>query len=439
MQQLLIYCPKVSPRIKYTFNFIFREILSCDFEFTSIASDFERSSAPKISYAEKSSAEELFFCAAPLLTQHHIEPITITTTLFGDQEVPFAVKGGALPFDMFAATFYFMSRYEEYLSFTADDHGRYPAEASLQYRLNLLETPVIDGWALILKNILIKKFPALIFGKRKFNFVPTIDVDRAYHFKSSGLIKNTARILKAAMKLNTEKVVDIILTGLGQDDPFDTYDYLTDVHERYHQRATFFFLLAHNGHEEFDQNVSPENETFIELIGKIASKSNIGIHPSYASNTETKKIREELIRLQEITGQRVDSSRQHFLKLHLPHTYLKLIKAGINHDYSMGYASQVGFKAGTCTPFFWYDLQLEKQSHLKVHPFAVMDVTLQQYLGLNPAQAMEKIAQLIASVSLVDGTLCSLWHNESLSEKGKWKGWKAVYEAMLKNAPDLSS
>ncbi|SFG61353.1 polysaccharide deacetylase family protein [Pedobacter insulae] len=433
MQPLLIYCPKVSPRTKYIFNFIFREILSCDFEFTSMVSDFEQSTAPKISYAEKALGEELFFCADTLLTKHIIEPVDLKTTLFGDQEVPFSVKTGALPFDVFAASFYFLSRYEEYLPFKADDHDRFPAEQSLQYKLNLLESPVIDGWALILKNILLRKFPNLIFGKRKFTFIPTIDVDRAYHFRSSGLIKNTARFLKAAMKLNTEKVVDIVLTGLGQDDPFDTYDYLTDIHKRYKQRPTFFFLLAKKGHEEFDTNVNPDDETLINLITKIASKADIGIHPSYASNTDTKKIAEELISLQEITQQKVDSSRQHFLKLHLPHTYLKLIKAGINHDYSMGYASQVGFKAGTCTPFFWYDLQLEKQTHLKIHPFAVMDVTLQQYLKLSPEMAMSKVEQLIASVKMVDGTLCSLWHNESLSEKGKWKGWKAVYEYLLKN------
>src|SRR5215217_2585997 len=101
MQRLLIYCPKVSPRAKYIFNFIFREILGCDFEFTSIAADFEQSIGPKMSYAEKPLGDELFFCAAPLLTKHTIEPVVITPTLFGDQQVPFAVKGGALPFDVF--------------------------------------------------------------------------------------------------------------------------------------------------------------------------------------------------------------------------------------------------------------------------------------------------------------------------------------------------
>lgn len=432
--QLLIYIPKVTPRIKYIFNFIFREILSCDFELTSIAEDFMQSSLPKMSYADAALDEELFFACTPLLMQYQIEPITITETTFGDQKVPFAVSNGTLPFDVFAASFYFLSRYEEYLPFEADEHQRFPAEHSLQQQLGLLEFPVIDGWALILKNILLKKFPSLIFGKRKFNFVPTIDVDRAYHFRSSGLIKNTARLIRAAVSLNTEKIAAIVRTGIGLNDPFDTYAYLADIHQQYRLKPIFFFLLAKHGHEEFDQNINPTNEAFKTLISSVAKEAQIGLHPSYASNIETKKMSEELFTLQQLTNKKVDQSRQHFLKIQLPQTYLQLIKAGIHHDYSMGYSSKIGFRAGTCTSFFWYDLQLEKQTHLKIHPFMVMDVTLQQYLKLSPEQANQKIDELLSSVKLVNGTFCSLWHNESLSETGRWKGWKAVYEEMLKNS-----
>jgi len=432
--QLLIYSPTVTPRIKYVFNFIFREILICDFEFTSIAADFIVSNSPKISYANLPLGDELFFNATTLLYNHGIEPVEIIETFFGDQRVPFAVENSALPFDIFAASFYFLSRYEEYLPFEADEHNRFPAEKSLQHKLDILKIPVIDGWAIILKNILLKKYPALSFGKRKFTFIPTIDVDRAYHFRSSGLLKNTTRILKAVANLNTERIVNIIKTGLGQTDPFDTYEYLTEIHQKYELKPIYFFLLAKEGHEQFDQNIHPEDEAFKNLISNVVQTAQIGIHTSYASNTETKKISEEIKTLEQIINKKVDSSRQHFLKIHLPRTYLKLIKAGINHDYSMGYASQVGFRAGTCTSFFWYDLQLEKQSHLKIHPFAVMDVTLQQYLKLNPTQAIQIIEELLASVKLVDGTFSSLWHNESLSETGKWKGWKAVYEEMLKNS-----
>jgi hypothetical protein len=432
--QLLIYSPKVTPRIKYIFNFIFREILICDFEFTSIAADFIKSTAPKISYSDMPLGDELFFCCSQLLIKHKVEPIDFKLADFGGQQVPFAVEKSTLPFDIFAASFYFLSRYEEYLPFVADEHQRYPAELSLQYKLDLLKTPIIDKWAIILKNILVKKFPSLTFGKRKFRFVPTIDVDRAYHFRSSGLVKNTARIIKAAVNLNAEKIVDIIKTGLGSHDPFDTYEYLNAIHQQYQLQPIFFFLFSKQGHEEFDQNINPEDEVFKKLIREVSEIAQIGVHTSYASNIETKKIGEELLALQQITQKKIDVSRQHFLKIHLPQTYLQLIKAGINHDYSMGYASQIGFRAGTCTSFFWYDLQLEKQSHLKVHPFAVMDVTLQQYLKLTPKEAIEKIEELLSNVKLVEGTFCSLWHNESLSETGKWKGWKTVYGEMLKNS-----
>jgi hypothetical protein len=436
MMQLLIYSPKVTPRIKYIFNFIFREILVCDFEFTSIAADFVKSSLPKISYHTVPLGDELFFCCNPLLTQHKFGPIDIKLTKFGDQQVPFAVDKGTLPFDLFAASFYFLSRYEEYLPFEADEHGRFPAEKSLQYQLDVLKTPIIDNWAIILKNILLKKFPTLNFGKRKFQFVPTIDVDRAYRFRSNGFVKNTTRMIKAALKLNTEKIAAIIKTGLGQDDPFDTYPYLTAIHSQYKLQPIFFFLLAKHGHQKFDQNINPNDEVLKNLINEVARHAQIGMLTSYASNIESNKISGELSSLQEITGKKADFSRQHFLKLHLPHTYLQLIKAGINHDYSMGYAAQVGFRAGTCTPFFWYDLQLEKQTHLKVHPFAVMDVTLRQYLKLNPIQAISKIEELLGNVKLVNGIFCSLWHNESLSESGKWKGWKVVYDEMLKGSAE---
>jgi len=249
--QLLIYCPKVTPRIKYIFNFIFREVLAGDFELTSIADDFIASTQPKFSYAEKPLADELFFCAAPLLAEHTITPVDFAFADFGDQKVPFAVENSALPFDVFAASFYFLSRYEEYLPFEADEHQRFRAELSLQYKLGLLAVPIIDAWALILKNILLKAFPALTFAPKKFRFVPTIDIDRAYHFRSSGLLKNTIRFFKAARQLKTEKMFSIIKTGLGNNDPFDTYDYLKKNPFGAWTKSDFLLLTRQAGQRTF--------------------------------------------------------------------------------------------------------------------------------------------------------------------------------------------
>ncbi|SOD19724.1 polysaccharide deacetylase family protein [Pedobacter xixiisoli] len=430
--QLLVFSPQVTPRIKYIFNFVFREVLRCDFDFTSVANQFKEYAGPKFSYAENSLGSELFFKAHGLLSKNNIEKQDIAFTDFGTERVPFAVESSVLPFDIFAASFYFISRYEEYLPYTADEHLRFPAEASLQYELGLLKTPVIDQWSIILKNLLHSKLPNLHFGSRKFEFIPTIDIDRAYHFKSSGIIKNTARLIRAIAKADTERLSNIINTGLGKrKDPFDTYAFLHQIHEKYGLTPIFFFLLSHKGDTAHDVNIHPNDELLKTLIRDTEKIAKIGIHPSYASNNNTIKLREEKALLDTLLDKNIDISRQHYLKLHLPKTYLQLIKAGINHDYTMGYASQVGFRAGTCTPFFWYDLQLEKQSHLKVHPFAVMDATLLKYLKLQPNQATMLINELVESVKMVDGTFHSLWHNESISETGNWKGWKEVYEQMM--------
>ncbi len=430
--QLLIYTQKITPRIKYIFNFIFKDVLHCEIDFTSLIQDFKAYNGPKFSYSDKPMANELFFKSTELLYKNNVTPIEFSFTQFGDYKVPFAVSNSALPFDVFAASFYFLSRYEEYLPYTPDQHLRFPAQEGLQYKLGLLKEPIIDQWCMILKNLLLNKLNDLQIGTRKFQFIPTIDIDRAYHFKSSGIIKNTARVIKSIFNWNSENISNIINTGLGkQKDPFDTYQYLKSIHEKYKLSPIFFFLLSYKGDKEHDVNIHPNDNLLQELIIETAKSAKVGIHPSYASNGNFIKIKEEKALLDNLLNEKVDIARQHYLKLHLPKTYLQLIKANINHDYTMGHAAEVGFRAGTCTPFFWYDLQLEKQSHLKVHPFAVMDATLNKYLKLNPTQAVELVEELINSVKMVGGTFYSLWHNESLSETGHWKGWKTVYEKML--------
>ncbi|NJO89826.1 MAG: hypothetical protein HC831_13425 [Chloroflexia bacterium] len=53
---------------------------------------------------------------------------------------------------------------------------------------------------------------------------------------------------------------------------------------------------------------------------------------------------------------------------------------GITNDYSMGYSSHPGFRAGTCTPFYFFNLKTDEKTNLKITPFAVMDVGFIDYL-----------------------------------------------------------
>ena len=96
----------------------------------------------------------------------------------------------------------------------------------------------------------------------------------------------------------------------------------------------------------------------------------------------------------------------------------------------MGYASNSGFRAGICTPYYFYDLKKETTTNLKIVPFQVMDVTLRDYMGLAPNEAIKEVEQIMEEVRNVNGTFVSIWHNETVTDLGHWKGYRKVFEKM---------
>ena len=195
---------------------------------------------------------------------------------------------------------------------------------------------------------------------------------------------------------------------------------LQEWHQTYQITPIFFLLLGN--HSNYDKNTSPSNIYFQRLIQQIVQHHTIGIHPSYQSNHLDNQLKKEIQQLTTISRQPIHKSRQHFLKFDLPETYQILIDLEIEEDYSMGYASHVGFRASTCTPFYFYDLDFEIQTPLKIFPFAVMDTTLNDYMKLTPKQSLGRIRDLKNEVKRVNGTFITLFHNESLSNYLRWKG-----------------
>ena len=209
--------------------------------------------------------------------------------------------------------------------------------------------------------------------------------------------------------------------------------------------TVFFFLLGDYG--KFDKNLSFRNVNYRALIRNTSKKVPVGIHPSYKASGSLKKLQTEISRLGKIIGEPPFQSRFHYLRLSFPQSYQWLIETGIKEDYTLTYHSHPGFRAGTCTPFRFYNLNSESETNLKIFPTTVMEVSLQQYqnlLGegrqksdLTPEQAAKTIDRLLMGVKKVNGTFVSLFHNESLSDSDQWKGWKSVFESMLKKAAEL--
>ena len=427
---ILVYSKKESSRLNYIIKFILGDIQGVDYKITQGIDEFKSYNSVKINYSDEKIENSFQITPADLLFENDIIQKKISVSDWEGMKIFFTTPNESdMPFDIFAASFYLVSRYEEYLPFSADQHGRFEANQSLAFKAGFLYDPIIDQWSCKLAKMLQGFFPDFKTCEREFKYISTIDVDNAYAYLYKGTVRTIGAAMRDLFKMDFNENIKRFQTLSGEKDPFDTYSYLDALHKQYGINPYWFFLVGN--YNTFDKNLPLDNEAFQDLIKEISKNTEVGIHPSYESNNDFEQLKKEFNYLSGITEKSITKSRQHYLKLLFTETYQNLLKLGIKEDYTLGYASDVGFRAGTCTPFNFYDLYNEEETGLKIYPFQVMDTTLNQYLKLSVDEAMDKIAEMIRKVKQVNGTFISLWHNESLSDHGYWKGWEPVYKRML--------
>lgn len=437
MEELLVFVPKKTNRVQYVFRLVFKDLLKIKAKLTSDLDEFLSADTAKLVYADKPYSDDLYFKATDLLFHRGIENIDVDYIDFEGNKALFPVydKNSALPFDVFSAIFFLVSRYEEYQPYVPDNHGRFTAHLSLSAALNLLDKPMVNIWALNIKRIILEKYPNMHFPSLVYRFRPTYDIDSAFTFSQKGLVRLVGGYLRAVKEFSWNEIVQrtrVLFSGFK--DPFDTFDLQIEYQKRYNLKPVYFFLFGHYG--QYDKNINTRNRIFRFLIKRIGDYAQIGIHPSYFTNENPEMLKSEIKNLSSVVNKDITQSRQHFLRLNLPVTYRNLIEEDITDDYSMGYAALPGFRAGICNSYNFYDLDIEIETKLRIHPFMVMDGTLKDYMNLTTTDAVEQIKHLISEVRKVNGTFTSLWHNESLSDEKRWKGWRKVYEELLKEAAE---
>lgn len=434
-----IYNSEFTTRIEYILKFVIVEVLSDSYKFYTDENQYLEAKGPKLNYSNKSiDPNEIRMYNDGFLLEtgiRNFEPrISKRKDLikvFNDPYSHDSFDENYIDFDIFSSIFYFISRYEEHLSFKKDVHGRFEAKQSYAYKNGFIEIPLVDLYIQYLKNKLQHKYSSLSFKQRTFNVQPTIDIDQVFAIKGKGFFRWIGACAKSFLSFNFKKFRKLFAVKLANEkDPYDVYEKFENIHSKYKLTAVYFFLFSKKK-TKYDINLSVNNSSFRKVIQKLSIKSIIGIHPSYYSKSNTRIIEDEINSLSAISSQLIDSSRQHYLKFKLPYSYKALMAIGIQNEYSMGYATMPGFRASTSLSYFFYDLTQEQISFLKIHPFSVMDTTFKHYLNTSPSEAYTKICQIIDMIKSVNGQFIPLWHNESMSNYAEWEGWQDVYESML--------
>lgn len=430
---LLIYSQYDSPRFRYTCEVLLHELSGIRISFTNDVSEFAQYEGAKINYSSGTlSDKEIRIEPHSLLFETGIRPLEVTVEKGVSYPLLFPTPGGDLLFDIFAASFYLLSRYEEYLPYQPDEYGRFPHAKSIAFKNEFLRLPVINYWLSDFLARLQAKFPTLIIKSPQFRFIPTYDIDMAFSYLHKGIKRNTGGLMRSLIRNEMSEIKQriAVLTG-KQKDPFDVFDWLDTLHQSHNLRPYYFFLVA-TSRGRYDKNINPNHPVMRKLISRHASAYPVGIHPSWQSSDKPDLLSSEIQTLKAIAEKEVTNSRQHYIRFHLPDTYRRLIDHGITDEFSMGYATINGFRASVVSPYFWYDLAREEKTNLLIHPFCFMDANAYYKQKLTPSQAYDEIQYFYHTIRRVNGTMITIWHNSILGTDRKFLGWKEVYESFIK-------
>ena len=417
---MLVYAAFSSPRLRYALDMVLGRILAHPYRLTHDRVSFCAASGElRWSYGEQleCTATEQPLPYLPqvteLLSRSDLAPLEIPFD--EEQRRPFSTstRGGLLSYDALSLAFYHLTRYEEYLPGERDAHGRYTAAQSRSSAWGTLELPLVDVAAHALYATLREHYPRLALRQPLAAQQMTYDIDIPFAYGHRPLWRTVGAIGKEILRLKHARLGQRLRVALGVErDPYDTLDTLLR-HHRYDGIPPAFFFLLNDYRRPYDTGLEARHVAL--WVRRVADNgARVGLHPSYASAYDARQLEREVERLQAITGQAVQHSRQHYLRFRLPDTYRHLLSVGILHDYSMCYADAVGWRAGTSYAYPWYDLTLDAPTELTLHPTQAMEVTLRQYMSLPSEQARERVAALWQLTRQYGGVFRALGHNNNL-------------------------
>src|SRR5437764_5375538 len=245
---MILFSENITNRLRYVCDFIGNEILSEPIHIINDKSQFQSSGEAKINYTnQKVSEHELQIIPHSLLFEDDIKPQQIQVKLVNGNKAFFVNNEADFPFDILAATFYLLSRYEEYLPHEKDEYGRFSQRQFIAWSEGFLHIPIINIWLEDFKSYLRAAFRSLQFHRKNFKFIRTYDIDIAWKYKHEGWIRNVGGCVKSILNgkwtLLNERIA---VFSDNRKDPFEAYEWLDALHLYCRMKPYYFFLLSEN-------------------------------------------------------------------------------------------------------------------------------------------------------------------------------------------------
>jgi hypothetical protein len=401
---------------KYILDIIFDEFLGLDFE---VVEDECKDWIIELESKKSLTIKDTFFSKYP----KDLEYLKL-------ENIPSKIE----ELDIFAASFFMLTRWEEYVNKNRDLYNRFPATESLAFKQSFLDRPVVNEYIEELKSKLLELDNTLEFKKREYQLFLTHDIDHIYQWKSWKQVLKVALgdiVKRKSLALALERVVEYYLIKRKKiKDPFDTFDWLMDKSEAIGVKSRFYFMSG--GVTSFDNNYKIDEPKSLELIKKIKNRGHIiGIHPSYNAYNDFEQFKKEKELLEKVSEQKIVEGREHYLRFEVPHTWQVWEDNGMKVDSTCGYADKEGFRCGTGDEFSVFNILTRKKLKLKERSLIYMDDNHHSYnQNISQNDSFNLISKLIDNTKKYNSSATLLFHN-SIFTNGKNIDFRKLYNQVM--------
>lgn len=338
-------------------------------------------------------------------------------------------------FDMLTISFLLLSRYEETMTERRDKYGRFCYSDSLCSKYELVDVPIVDEYAMLLRKFVQESFPNFVIAKREPKFISTHDIDFLFRFPSfPKAVKTIAGDLfkRKSLRLSCKSLAEYMKSLRDfRRDPYVLAVYeLLKVSIENKLNSIFYFKSLQS--KDFDSTYNILSPKSCACIKDLQSHGvTVGLHGGYDSFDDKIIFATEKSRFETVCGCEISAVRQHFLRFDVRKTPQIWQECGIRSDSTLGFPEHEGFRCGTCHPYSLYDIENDCALEVVEHPLVAMDTTLFQYRELTKEEAFASICRLYERCKAVEGNFVMLWHNTTMF--GELKSWyENVYLGFLK-------
>lgn len=344
--------------------------------------------------------------------------------------------------DILTVSFAILTRYEETLIEKRDKYKRFSYADSLAAKYGFISIPLVDEYAMLLRQEIKALWPELPLVTRKAKLTPTHDVDDLWRFRSPlqslKTIVGGDLLLRKSPSIAWHSLKELFESKdrPKQDPLFRACLELNELSRQLGMTSEFFFLgyPAENVYRRSDvshpYNVShPSVHKLMETLEQ--SGAVVGFHGGIDSFDEGYIYMAQKARVDKAFGMKTTVGRQHYLRFDALITPQIWEQAGLREDLTLSFFDHEGFMCGTCHPYPLYDLLNDHPLSVLERPLLLMDGTVEGYRGLNIPEALFSAKAIWNRVVAVGGEFVILWHNSSL-ERGMEDWYQKFYCSFLR-------